>query len=76
LNIEIGTINLKDVIAFCGFVFGAGGAWRELWLLRKTIVRHGKKLDAGHDLMVQLATEHNINHKANIRIPKTSNGNG
>jgi hypothetical protein len=74
---ELGTITLKEVVAGAGFVFMVGGAWRDIRAMKKTQRRHSQYLSNDHDVLIEISTEHNRNHGANIRIPKmTLNGNG
>jgi hypothetical protein len=87
MDLILGAITLKDLILLAVFVFGLGGIWRDIREIKKTDIpeikktqrRHSQYLSNDHDVLIEMATQHNINHGANIRIPKmtiTGNGNG
>lgn len=79
MELTIGVITLKDVLLLGGLIFSAGGIWRDIREVKRTQRRHSQYLSNDHDVLIELATEHNNNHKSNIRIPKMTlgaNGNG
>lgn len=70
MELTIGVITLKDLIVVAGVIFGAGGMWRDIRSIKSTQRRHSQYLSNDHDVLIELATEHNKNHGANIKIPK------
>ena len=76
MDLTIGPITLKDVIVVIGVVFGAGGMWRDIREIKRTQRRHSQYLSNDHDVLIEIATEHNKNHGANIKIPKMHVGEG
>ena len=72
MDIHIGPLmlTLKEALAAGGVIFMAGGIWRDIRAMRRTLVRHGKYLVNDRDVLLKLTTEHNKNHPgANIQVP-------
>ncbi|MCL5884502.1 MAG: hypothetical protein M1377_04030 [Deltaproteobacteria bacterium] len=67
------SIELKEAVEYGVGIFMAGGAWRELWLLRKTVNKHTSYLSNDRDVLIELTTEHNKNHGSCVKVP---NANG
>jgi hypothetical protein len=50
----------------------AGGAWRDIRAVKKTVERHSKYLVNYRDVLLKLTTEHNKNHDSNIQVPQAN----
>lgn len=69
-------LTIKEIIGYGSAAFTAGGLWREVWLMRKTVGTHAKKLSNDRDVLIKLATEHNKNHNSCIDVPNVNGKSG
>ena len=76
MEIHIGplVLTIKEALGASGVIFFAGGIWRDIRSMKRTLTRHGKYLVNDRDVLLKITTEHNKNHGANIQVPVATNG--
>lgn len=71
-------ISPRDVIEVLGGVFLLGGVWRDVRATQNTVKSLKNMLIKDHQVIVTMATTHNMNHPdAKVPLPEAyTNGNG